>query len=165
MEVQPYQLRGSVDGKRLVGAVYTPFVRTARYVWRERRQDKDVAIESLPDEVTRPVLHVVMEAYPPNSSNDMQTLMAAINRPATAVAAGEGSYFMPFGNRMPPPIEMSSAHSLEAMVGKIAIEGAVLVGVFSAEFAHRHVLEFCVYQGHDDGSYHVISGFVAGPVR
>ena len=126
---------------------------------------KDVALESLPDEVTRRVLHVVMEAYPPNYSNDIQTLMAAIQRPPTAIAAGKGSYFMPFGNRMPPPIGMSSAENLQSMVGAVPIQGAVLVGLFPAEFSRRDVLEFCVYQGHADGGYHVIGGFVAGPVR
>lgn len=164
-EIQPYLLRQSADGQRVVGAVYTQFVRVARYVWKMKQHEVDVGVEDLPPALSSPLMHVMMQ-LPETGQSPNLARMTVITRPDTSLPAGKSVYFLPVEKRLPPPpVQMSSVERLRDIVGTLPISKASLVGAFPPELSQREVLEFCVYQPTGDGGYHVVSGFVPGPVR
>jgi hypothetical protein len=164
-EVQPYMLLESVGSRNVVGAVYSQFVRVARYVWLNREPGLDLDVVDLPDSVKRNELQVVM-TLPPATETADGLVMAAVNRPPSAVPAGFGAYFVQSERRLIPPIANIGLETFERTVGKVPIRRAGLVGMFRPELSERKVLEFCAYRhGDDHDSVYVVCGYVAGPIR
>jgi hypothetical protein len=161
-EVHPYLLLQSADGRKTVGAVYTQFVRVARYVWLARKNGHEIELADIPNSVKRRELHVVL-ALPPHIGDDGPA-MAAIDRHPSAQPAGVSVYFVQ-SERLTPAAAVITPAAFEKTVGAIPIERAGLVGMFPPEFAQRKVPEFCTYDADRVGNVHVVCGYVPGPLR
>jgi hypothetical protein len=159
-EVDPYLLLQSADGRSKVGAVYTQFVRVARYVWLQNRQ---IELADIPDYVKRRELHVVLPI--PLRIGDDGPTMAAIDRPPSARPAGVAAYFVQSARRLTPAIAVIAPAAFEQTVGAIPTERPGLVGMFAPEIAQRKVPEFCAYDADRVGNVGVVCGYVAGPLR
>jgi hypothetical protein len=163
--VRPYVLLESVGSRNVVGAVYTQFVRVARYVWLNREASRDLDVADIPEAIKRSDLQVVM-TLPPVTETADGLMMAAVNRPPSAVPAGVGAYFVQSERRLIPSIANIGLETFEQAVGKVSIRRPGLVGVFRSELAERKVLEFCTYRhGDDHDSVYVVCGYVSGPIR
>jgi hypothetical protein len=159
-EVHPYLLLQSGDARSTVGAVYTQFVRVARYVWLNNRQIK---LADIPNSVKRRELHVVL-TIPPRIGDDGPT-MAAIDRHPSAQPPGVAAYFV-LSERLTPAIAVITPAAFEETVGAIPTERPGLVGMFAPELAQRKVPEFCTYYADTVGNVvHFVCGYVAGPLR
>jgi hypothetical protein len=161
-EVHPYLLRQSADGRITIGAVYTQFVRVARYVWVARKNGHKIELADIPDSVKRRELHVVLP-IPPHIGDDGPA-MAAIDRHPSAPPAGVSVYFVQ-SERLTPAIAVITPAAFEETVGAIPTERPGLVGMFPPEVAQRKVPEFCTYDADRVGNVHIVCGYVAGPLR
>jgi hypothetical protein len=163
-EVHPYLLLQSADARSTVGAVYTQFVRVARYVWLARKNGHEIELADIPESVKRRELHVVLP-MPPHIGVDGPAMMAAIHRHPSAQPAGVSVYFVQSERRLTPATAVITPAAFEKTVGAIPIERAGLVGMFPAEVAQRKVPEFCIYDADRAGNVHVICGYIPGPLR
>ena len=162
-EVHPYLLLQSADGRSTVGAVYTQFVRVARYVWLARKNGHEIELADIPDSVKRREVHVVLP-IPPHIGDDGPA-MAAIDRHPSAQPAGVSVYFVQSERRLTPATAVITPAAFEKTVGAIPIERAGLVGMFPPEVAQRKVPEFCSYDADRVGNVHLVCGYVPGPLR
>lgn len=163
-EVEPYPLLQSADGRTVVGAVYTQYVRVARYVWLARQKGEDPQVRDLPADVRASAIHVAMQLPAPLVGGS-GPLMAAIHRPPTAPAAGTSVYFVPGSNRLIPASSNVAVTTLERIAGRIPVSRVGFVGTFPQGIASQRTIEFCVYNGDSNENYHLVSGYTAGPLR
>jgi hypothetical protein len=162
-EVRPYLLLQSADARSHVGAVYTQFVRVARYVWLARQKGHDIELKDIPEAIKRRELHVVLPL--PLSFGDDGPAMAAIDRPPSAGLPGASVYFVRSERRLTPATAVMTPAAFEATMSTIPTQRAGFVGVFPAEVALREVPEFCAYDDDHAGNIGVICGYVQGPLR
>lgn len=163
-EVHPYLLLESAQGRNTVGAVYTQFVRVARYVWMARQHGRDVDVTDIPASIGRRELHVVMP-IPTEMPGAEGPSIAAIDRHPSAPPAGHSVYFGRSKSRLTPSIALITPEDLQRMVGELPIQRAALVGIFGPELAQRTVLEFCAYDPDSTGDVQLVCGFANGPFR
>ena len=166
--VAPYDLRGVGNSREVVGWVYTPRIRVARFVHERSRTGTLAAAAEIPASLLEPVLHVVLRVPDPIHDGESGPFVAAISRPEGARSPSETSYFVPVARRLLPALRMETLPAAsQAPVFTHASD--TVVGVFPISLALQPMLEFCVYREYRDSSggpaYHVSAGYAEGPLR
>jgi hypothetical protein len=167
-DVQPYVLRQNHTPHVVVGVIYTPYVRVARFARAARERGAVVSIDDIPEAVTAPVVHVAMRSLPEDRSNGSQPFrIAAITRPPARYPPAGSSYFAP--RNLHEPIRVMSRASAETVIGELSYGDVDLIGVFAESLVRRQWIEFALYQEYttEQGSpgYSVSQGYVKGPLR
>ncbi|MCA1583669.1 MAG: hypothetical protein LC791_02465 [Acidobacteria bacterium] len=170
-EIQPYRLKPVQKSGRIDGAVYTPYVRVARFARSAHLRGRRVTPEDIPAVVKEPVLHVAMHwpaghpGPPPENLSDI--VIALIDRPPSVPRVEQTMSFHP--RWLVRALRMEDVDGASRTLAELPFDRAVLVGAFPAEFADRAVLEFTAYRTYwtetSGNSREMIVGFVRGPLK
>jgi hypothetical protein len=168
-DIRPYELRGVLEPGLVVGYVYTPFVRIARWAHQAAGRGESTAPEKVPVETAQPVIHVLLrDSLRSRGLADGPTpRIGAIRRPQSASPPGSSAYFIPVPGPLTEGITIS-AEAASAVLGEFPVSDILAVAVFPASYVTEPVLEFCVFEDYDPGtgpSYEVTAGFLRGPIR
>jgi hypothetical protein len=169
-DVPPYQLKHVVDTTSVIGLVYTPYVRIARYARAMRLNGESVDPGRIPEAVSEDVIHVAIQQVRQSSSALGQPVrVAAIVRPPGVSPPGKSAYFVPKGRALVPALRVEEVAMAERILGAIPLDDIGAVGVFPLSFANQLMLEFCAYREYADAAgapaYDVVAGFASGPLR
>lgn len=171
-EVEPYALRG-VHDQRLVGWIYTPHVRVARFARAASLKGVNVGPTDIPSEIADQfIMHVVMHNVANVASADGlgSVRLAAIRRPRTVPPPPtQPVYFVPVPRRLVHAEGIVGLERASFLLSWTPNSGNVLVGAFPAAFAKEPFPEFCVYREYTDASggpaQSVSAGYAEGPLR
>ncbi len=170
-EVKPYELRHVAGSNAVVGLLFTPYVRIARFARERHLAGKTVSPEEVPQHLSEPVVHVAMRK--PQATPDVPNVpiaIAAIFGPLDRPPPSEIAYFIPRVPPLSPPLRVETTDSAKRVMGAVTFHDLAGVAVFPVSSVQRPFVEFCAYREFylpDDPhpSYDVVAGWVAGPLR
>jgi len=170
--IEPYLLRLAVNGYEgdVIGVIYTPYVRVARFVRARTETGQAVREDYIPADLWEPFIYVGMQQPGRTDAAETESLrIAELRRRLGTPPPGGFTPFFPDPRRLGEPLRVLDPARGKELFGDFPVDKIAIIGVFPMALAERQVLEFCTYREHIDAGeargWDVLPGFTPGPLR